>query len=82
MTSLSHTYYAVNYNAASLQTNKRQLGFKKHLSTLDAIHNVRKIPNYFCTGCSTVNLGVHDLKKAFDKTNIYGILLSLYQKKY
>jgi hypothetical protein len=44
------------------------------MGTLDAIHSVRKVIRYFNSHGSTVNIGVVDLRKAFDKTNIYGIL--------
>ena len=41
---------------------------------------LRKVINYFNTKKSTVNLGVIDLKKAFDKCNSFGILCILQKK--
>ena len=67
----------VSPHLSSLHTSSRQFGFKKHMGTLDAIHMVRKIINYFISRGNTNNLGVIDLKKAFDKANVYGILKTL-----
>ena len=41
---------------------------------MHAIHSLRKTINYFISKGNTVNLGVIDLHKAFDKTNHFGIL--------
>ena len=41
---------------------------------------VRKVINYFNARKSTVNIGVIDLRKAFDKVNIYGLLGMLQEK--
>ena len=43
----------------------------------NSIHAVRKVVKYFNNRNSTVNIGSIDLKKAFDKTNIFGILCLL-----
>ena len=41
---------------------------------------VRKVINYYTKRKSTVNLGVIDLKKAFDKVNLFGVLGLLQEK--
>ena len=41
---------------------------------------VRKVVNYFNGKKSTINLGVIDLKKAFDKVNLFGVLCMLQKK--
>src|SRR5277367_6785468 len=43
----------------------------------EAIHTLRKIINHFTSRGNTVNIGMIDLKKAFDKANCYGILHTL-----
>ena len=53
---------------------QRQFGFKKGASCSDAIHTVQKVINYFVNRKSTVNIGVIDLKRAFDKINIFNLL--------
>ena len=58
----------------NLTTSSRQFGFKKGVGCINSIHTVRKTVNYFNKNGSTVNLGVIDLKKAFDKTSVFGIL--------
>jgi len=42
---------------------------------------MRKVVKFFNNRNSTVNIGSIDLRKAFDKTNIYGILCMLQEKK-
>jgi len=64
-----------------IKTSNRQFGFKKGTSCRNSIHSVRKIIHYFNSRKTTVNLGVVDLKKAFDKVNIYGVLGVLLDKK-
>lgn len=62
------------------KTSDRQFGFKEKVGCNNAIHSLRKVINYFNKRKSTINLGVIDLKKAFDKCNIYGILCTLQNK--
>lgn len=64
----------------NLKTSDRQFGFKKGVGCLNSIHTVRKIVSYFTESGNTVNLGLIDLRKAFDKTNFYGILNKLLEK--
>ena len=64
----------------NLKTSKRQFGFKKGVGCLNSIHTVRKVIKYFNESGNTVNLGLVDLKKAFDKTPFYGILNKLIEK--
>lgn len=63
---------------SNIKTSDRQFGFKKGVGCNHAIGKVRKIINYYVNRKSTVNVTIVDLKKAFDKVNIYG-LLSLLQ---
>jgi len=67
--------------AFQIPTSSRQFGFKKGISCNNAIHSVRKVVNYFTNRNSTVSMGIIDLKKAFDKTNSFGILCMLQQNK-
>jgi hypothetical protein len=60
-----------------LPVSDRQFGFKKGSSCHLAIHHVKKVIKYFNDKGSTMNIGVIDLKKAFDKVNHYGLLCSL-----
>jgi len=63
-----------------LKTSERQFGFKKNVGCYNSIHTVRKVIKYFNNRNSTINVGSIDLSKAFDKTNIYGILCLLQEK--
>jgi hypothetical protein len=65
---------------SNLHTSERQYGFKKNMSCLNSIHMIRKVINYFNSQGNTVNLGMIDLKSAFDKCNIYGVLNMLQGK--
>jgi len=67
-------------NLVKLQTSVRQFGFKKKVSCNNALHMFRKVINYFNSKKSTINLGVIDLKKAFDKVNLFGVLCMLQEK--
>ena len=61
-------------------TSERQFGFKKNVGCSNSIHSIRKVINYFNNRKSTVNIGVIDLKKAFDKVNAFGLLCMLQDK--
>ena len=67
-------------NLESLQTSIRQFGFKKKVSCNNAIHMVRKVIKYYNDRKSTINVGVIDLKKAFDKVNLFGVLCMLQER--
>ena len=67
-------------NLINLSTSERQFGFKKNVGCNNSIHFVRKTVNYFNNKKSTVNIGVIDLRKAFDKVNAFGILCMLQEK--
>jgi hypothetical protein len=60
-----------------LCTDRRQFGFKKGTGCSDAINMVKLTTDYFVSSNSTVNIGVLDLSKAFDKVNHFGLLLKL-----
>lgn len=64
-----------------IKTCDRQFGFKKKVGCYNSIHAIRKVIKFFNNRNSTVNVGSIDLRKAFDKTNIYGILCMLQEKK-
>ena len=63
-----------------LTTSNRQFGFKKGVGCLNAIHTLRKSIKYFNSYGNTVNLAFIDIAKAFDKTDIFGILVMLKEK--
>ena len=63
----------------SLKTSDRQFGFKKGSGCNHAINQVRSTINLFTNKGSTVNLGFVDIRRAFDRTNFWGIL-NLLQK--
>src|ERR1700759_1835198 len=63
-----------------LTTSDRQFGFKKGKSCAHSIHTIRKTVNFFNNCGNTVNLGFIDLRKAFDKTSVYGVLSMLQSK--
>ena len=65
----------------SLVTANRQFGFKKGLSCLHAINNVKNVIQHFTSRGNTVNLCFIDVKKAFDKINIWGLLTHLQHQK-
>ena len=64
----------------NFKTSNRQFGFKKKVGCINSLHTVRKVINYFNVRKSTVNIGVIDLKKAFDKCNSFGILCMLQKR--
>ena len=72
--------YCLLGRLSDLKTSERQFGFKQGIGCNNSIQTVRKVINYFNTRKSTVNIGVIDLKKAFDKVNIYGLLSVLQEK--
>ena len=51
------------------------------MDCLDSIHTVRKTINFFNKHGNTVNVGLIDMRKAFDSTNIYAILNMLHRRK-
>ena len=63
-----------------LDTSNRQFGFKKGLSCLHAINTVKNVIQHFTRLGSTVSLCFVDVKKAFDKINIWGLLSHLRNK--
>jgi len=63
-----------------IKTSDRQFGFKKNVGCYNSIHTVRKVVKFFNNRNSTINIGSIDLKKAFDKTNIFGILCLLQER--
>ncbi len=63
-----------------LKTADNQFGFKRGLGCSHAIYSVRCVVNHYVRSCSTVNLCALDLKKAFDKTNHYGLYIKLMEK--
>jgi hypothetical protein len=67
-------------NFIDCKTSNRQFGFKKEVGCINSLHTLRKVINYFNTRKSTVNVGVIDLKKAFDKCNSFGILCMLQKR--
>ena len=73
--------YCILDHVSFLHTSDRQFGFKKGVSCTHSIHMVRKVINYFVKNKSTVNVGVFDLRKAFDKVNIYALLKVLLIRK-
>jgi len=64
-----------------IKTSDRQFGFKKGVGCVDSIHNVRKVINYFNSRNSTVSIGAIDLKSAFDKINVFGLLNILHKRQ-
>ena len=51
------------------------------MGTLNALHRLRKVINHFNNYNSTISIGVIDLKKAFDKYNIFAMLYMLQSRK-
>jgi len=64
-----------------LKTSDRQFGFKKKVGCLNSIHTIRKVINYFNNKKSTINVGMIDIRKAFDKVSHFGILCMLQKLK-
>ena len=64
----------------NINTSIRQFGFKEGVGCNNSLHSVRKVVRYFNNRKSTVNLGIIDLRKAFDKVNTYGLLCMLQDK--
>jgi hypothetical protein len=60
-----------------IKTSDRQFGFKKGVGCRNSIHALHNVLTYFNKRQCTVNIGSIDLKRAFDKVNIYGLLLTL-----
>ena len=69
--------YCILDNFTGIETSERQFGFKPKVGCNNSLYNVRKVINFFNKRQSTVNIGVIDLRKAFDKVNNYGILCML-----
>ena len=67
-------------NFVDIKTSDRQFGFKKNVGCNNSIHTVRKVINYFNNRKTTVNIGIIDLRKAFDKVNVFGLLCLLQEK--
>ena len=72
--------HCIASNFDHIKTSKRQFGFKKNVGCSNSIHTVRKAVKFFNSRNTTVNIGSIDLSKAFDKTNIFGILCLLQEK--
>jgi len=66
---------------SNLQSSSRQLGFKKNVGCSHAINTLKNTALYFNKRGNTVNLCFIDIKKAFDKTNFWGILTLLQKFK-
>lgn len=64
----------------NIKTSDRQLGFKSNLGCNDAFHYVQKTIKYFVDKKTTINIGVIDLRRAFDKVNGYALLDILLKK--
>jgi len=62
---------------SNLSTSNRQFGFEKGLGCLHAINSVKNTVQFFNKKGSCVNIGLIDVKKAFDKANFWGILIHL-----
>jgi len=65
---------------SNLVTSERQFDFKKGLGCSHAINLVRNTINLFNKKGSTINLGLIDIRKAFDRSNYWGILVILQKK--
>ena len=63
-----------------LSTSDRQFGFKHGTGCAHALKIVRNSIQFFTSKGNTVNLGLIDIKKAFDKSNFWGILSILQNK--
>ena len=64
----------------NLTTSKRQFGFKKGTSCTHALHQLKNTIQCFNKRGHTVNLGLIDIRKAFDKVSYWGILTLLQTK--
>ena len=69
--------YCILDYLTELKTSSRQFGFKKGIGCTHSIHTVRKVINHFHSKGSTINIGVIDLRKAFDKVNYFALLATL-----
>src|SRR5207248_10658054 len=67
-------------NFVDIKTSDTQFGFKKNVGCNNSTHTVRKVLNYFNNRKTTVNIGIIDLRKAFDKVNVFGLLCLLQEK--
>jgi len=63
----------------NLPSSSRQFGFKKGAGCANAISCVRNTIQYFNKRGNTLSVACVDIKKAFDKANIWGILRLLQQ---
>lgn len=64
-----------------LKSSSRQFGFKQGTGCPSAINLLKNTVQYFNKKGFTINLGLIDIRKAFDKTNTWGIL-GLLQKNH
>ena len=62
---------------SNLPSSHRQFGFKKGVGCCNAISEVRKTIQYFNKRGNTVSVALVDVKKAFDKVSIWGVLKML-----
>ena len=58
-------------------SNSNQFGFKKGSGCDHAIYSVKKVVEHYVAGCSTVNVCLLDLSKAFDKIDRSALYLKL-----
>jgi Reverse transcriptase (RNA-dependent DNA polymerase) len=63
-----------------LQTDLRQVGFKKNSGCSNAIYTARQIVNYFIKGNCTASLCALDISKAFDKVNHHALFTKLMER--
>ena len=69
------------FDSLSSSSSSRQFGFKKGLGCLHAINSVKSTIQFFNKKGNTVNLGLIDVRKAFDKVNFWSILTMLQNKE-
>ena len=58
--------HAITHCFGNLFSSDRQFGFKKGSGCNRALHSVRSVVNFMIKRGCTVNLGLIDVKKAFD----------------
>ena len=63
-----------------LETSERQFGFKKGVGCVDAISALKKTVSFFTKKGNTVNIGVVDIAKAFDRVSIPSLLILLLKR--
>jgi hypothetical protein len=73
--------YCILPSLSNLTTSKRQFGFKKETSSTHAHNLLKNTIQCFNKMGHTVNLGLIDIRKAFDKVSHWGILTLLQKKK-